>query len=289
MASGGDKLEVVCGTSFERERLAALERLEILDSAPEPLFDSFTQLAAKMFDTPIALISLVDQDRQWFKARVGLDVDHTARDISFCQHAILLDDVLVVRDAAQDARFFDNPLVTGPPHIRFYAGAPLITPDGYRLGTLCIIDTKARGFTADDASLLRSLAQSVMQAFLLRRDSRELGRTTVVMLQQAKLLALAEDMAGVGTWSWDVATDRTTWSDQIYRIHGYDPGVAPPALDPARCITRAHARQHRSVSGRRWMKGGGHVTAVKPRNCNVCPRAPRSNRFAYHVPEAETV
>ena len=231
MASGGDKLEVVCGTSFERERLAALERLEILDSAPEPLFDSFTQLAAKMFDTPIALISLVDQDRQWFKARVGLDVDHTARDISFCQHAILLDDVLVVRDAAQDARFCDNPLVTGPPHIRFYAGAPLITPDGYRLGTLCIIDTKARGFTADDASLLRSLAQSVMQAFLLRRDSRELGRTTVVMLQQAKLLALAEDMAGVGTWSWDVATDRTTWSDQIYRIHGYDPGVAPPALE----------------------------------------------------------
>jgi PAS domain S-box-containing protein len=216
---------------LEGERLAALERLEVLDSPSEPLFDSLTDLAAQSFNTPIALISLVDQERQWFKACIGLDVDHTARDISFCQHAILSDQVLVVLNAAHDERFRDNPLVTGPPDIRFYAGAPLITPEGYRLGTLCVIDTVPREtFTDADASRLQSIANSVMQALLLRLDSRERERIAVVADQQNRLLKLAEEMAGVGTWSWDVAADRTTWSDQVYRIHGYEPGVEPPAL-----------------------------------------------------------
>ena len=215
----------------ESKRLAALDRLEVLDTPSEPLFDSLTALAAQSFNAPIALISLVDQERQWFKACVGLDVGHTARDISFCQHAILSDEVFVVLDAAHDERFRDNPLVTGPPDIRFYAGAPLITPEGYRLGTICVIDTVPREtFCEAEASHLQAIARSVMQALMLRLDSRERERIAILGDQQNKLLKLAEDMAGVGTWSWDVATDRTTWSDQVYRIHGYEPGVEPPAL-----------------------------------------------------------
>ena len=216
---------------LELKRLAALDQMEILDTPSEPLFDSLTELAAQTFNSPIALISLVDEKRQWFKACVGLDVDHTARDISFCQHAIRSDEVFVVLDAARDERFRDTPLVTGPPHVRFYAGAPLITPEGYRLGTLCVIDTVAReAFTDADAARLQAIARSVMQALLLRLGSRERERIAVLADQQNRLLKLAEDMAGVGTWSWDVAADQTTWSDEVYRIHGYEPGVEPPAL-----------------------------------------------------------
>ena len=130
--------------TVEIERLAALDQLQVLDTASEPLFDSLTELAARAFDAPIALISLVDASRQWFKACIGLDADQTAREISFCRHTILDDAVFVVLDAHQDARFAKNPLVTGAPFIRFYAGAPLITPQGHRLGSLCVIDTAPR-------------------------------------------------------------------------------------------------------------------------------------------------
>ncbi len=216
--------------SFESERLAALDWLEVLDTPPEPLFDCLTELAAQTFNTPIALISLVGRARQWFKASVGLDVDQTTLDVSFCLHTIGSDNVFVIGDAAADARFRNNPLVTGPPEIRFYAGAPLIMPGGYRVGTVCVIDTVARAITDADASRLRALADIVMQSLLLRRDSRERERIAIVAAQQTKLLKLAEDMAGVGTWSWDVAGDRTKWSDQVYRIHGYEPLVEPPSL-----------------------------------------------------------
>lgn len=233
--------------SFETERLEALNRLEILETPSEPLFDSLTELAAQTFNTPIALISMLDQERQWFKSCVGLDVDQTARDISFCQHAIHSDEVFVVLDAVRDDRFRDNPLVTGPPDIRFYAGAPLITPEGYRLGTLCVIDTVARDAFSDvEASRLQAIARSVMQALVLRLDSRERQRIALVADQQNKLLKLAEDMAGVGTWSWDVAADRTTWSDQTYRIHGYEPSVEPPALQGV--LERYHPDDARTLA-----------------------------------------
>ena len=216
---------------LEKERLAALDHFQVLDTPPEPIFDSLTSLASEIFNTPIALISLVDQQRQWFKACVGLDVDHTAREISFCQYAILSNEVLVVLDAKQDERFADNPLVTGPPDIRFYAGAPLVTPDGHRLGTLCVIDTAAReAFSDVEMTRLQSLAGSVMHALSLRLEGRERERVAVLADQKERLLLLAEQMAGVGTWTWDVAADRTTWSDQTYRIHGFEPDVEPPAF-----------------------------------------------------------
>jgi len=141
----------------EAARLAALYELLILDTPPEERFDKIAQFAASEFDVPIVLITLLDSERQWFKARVGTDVCETGRDISFCSHAILRDDVMVVEDALQDPRFADNPLVTGAPHIRFYAGAPLTLPSGLRLGTLCLIDRRPRTLDALDLGILGTL------------------------------------------------------------------------------------------------------------------------------------
>src|SRR5438874_2809505 len=135
------------GERNEPARLRALQRYEILDTPPERSFDDLATLAARLCDVPIALVSFVAGDRQWFKARLGISVDGTSRDISFCAHAIEHDDVFVVPDAVKDPRFADNPLVTGPPNVRFYAGAPLETGDGHALGTLCVIDQVPRELT----------------------------------------------------------------------------------------------------------------------------------------------
>ncbi len=145
----------------EAPRLQALRVRGLLDTPPEERFDRLTRMASRLFDVPIALVSLIDAERQWFKSRQGLDVCETARDVSFCGHAILAADLFVVPDASADARFADNPLVQGAPHIRFYAGAPLSSADGYRLGTLCIIDTRPRVFGDEDRRLLRDLADLV--------------------------------------------------------------------------------------------------------------------------------
>ena len=145
----------------EAARLAELRSLGLLDSESEERFDRVTRLAQRLFDVPIALISLVDEDRQWFKSRQGLDATETSRDVSFCGHAILGDEVLHVPDAAADPRFADNPLVTGDPSIRFYAGCPILGPSGAKLGTLCIIGREPRELSGDDALSLRDLAEMV--------------------------------------------------------------------------------------------------------------------------------
>lgn len=145
----------------EVERLAALKCTALLDSSPEDRFDLFTRLAARIFNVPICLISLVDSERQWFKSRVGLEACETARDISFCGHAILQPDIFIISDASKDKRFFANPLVTNEPHIRFYAGAPVLDPTGYAIGTLCLIDTLPRAFSTNEAQMLRELADIV--------------------------------------------------------------------------------------------------------------------------------
>ena len=142
----------------EKERLEKLKSLNILDTVPEERFDRLTRLAKKIFNTPIALVSLVDDDRQWFKSCLGLEASQTPRDISFCGHAILGDDIFLVNNALEDERFKDNPLVTGEPHIRFYAGVPLFYSDNIKLGTLCIIDQEPRDFSSDDLELLKDLA-----------------------------------------------------------------------------------------------------------------------------------
>ena len=139
--------------SDETQRLRALRSLQILDTLEEERFDRITRLARRMFDVPIALVSLVDEDRQWFKSRQGLDACESGRDVSFCGHAILHERALVVPDSLEDARFMDNPLVAGPPHIRFYAGHPVHAPDGSRVGTLCIIDHVPRDLSAEDTAV----------------------------------------------------------------------------------------------------------------------------------------
>jgi diguanylate cyclase (GGDEF)-like protein/PAS domain S-box-containing protein len=147
-------------SASEEARLAALHALEVLDTPAEARFDRFTRLAAKCFEVPIALVSLVDENRQWFKSRCGLDVEQTARSIAFCSHAVELGDMLVVEDAVADPRFSDNPLVTGAPNIRFYAGQPVFS-QGEAVGTLCVIDRIPRTFTDEERRCLLDLAQLV--------------------------------------------------------------------------------------------------------------------------------
>ncbi|MEQ9643214.1 MAG: diguanylate cyclase [Alphaproteobacteria bacterium] len=154
--------------SNESARLACLRDYRVLDTAPEEAFDRVTRLAAGILGVPISLVSLVDADRQWFKSRVGLDATETPRDFAFCAHAICDHEVMEVPDARRDDRFCDNPLVTGAPHIRFYAGAPLETADGHRLGTLCAIDTEPRQLDSDQKQQLHDLASIVIDELELR-------------------------------------------------------------------------------------------------------------------------
>src|SRR5215813_12772744 len=160
----------------EKKRLKVLWQYEVLDTVPEEVFDDLTELAARICEAPIALISLVDEKRQWFKSKVGIGVNETSREVSFCAHAIKQSDLFIIPDASKDERFANNPLVTSEPKIRFYAGAPLITPDGYALGTLCVIDKVPRQLRPDQKQALRVLARHIMSQLELRRHFRELAR-----------------------------------------------------------------------------------------------------------------
>jgi GAF domain-containing protein len=162
----------------ETKRLNVLWQYDVLDSVPEEVFDDLTELAAKICDAPIALITLVDENRQWFKAKVGIDVAETSRDISFCGHAINQSELFIIPDATKDKRFAGNPLVVSDPKIRFYAGAPLVSADGYALGTLCVIDQVPRELREEQKQALRVLARHVMTQLELRRRSHELAHAT---------------------------------------------------------------------------------------------------------------
>ena len=149
----------------EDARLAELRSLNVLDTIAEERFDRLTRMAKRLFGVDVALVSLVDENRQWFKSCAGMELSETPRDISFCGHAILGDGAFVIPDALQDERFCDNPLVAGPPHVRFYAGCPLRGPGGRKLGTLCIIDSKPRAFSDEDVEMLVDLALMVEREF----------------------------------------------------------------------------------------------------------------------------
>ena len=160
----------------EQRRLEVLWQYDVLDTPPEEIFDDLTTLAAQICGTPIALISLVDEKRQWFKSKTGLGATETARDVSICGHAILQPGLFIVPDAARDGRFADNPLVTAEPRIRFYAGAPLVSPEGQALGMLCVIDHVPRELTASQRESLFVLGRHVMALLDMRRRARELAR-----------------------------------------------------------------------------------------------------------------
>ena len=158
----------------EAKRIKVLWQYDVLDTVPEEVFDELAELAGLICGAPISLISLVDENRQWFKSKIGLTVNETNRDISMCAHAILQDELFIIADASRDPRFKNNPFVAAGPKIRFYAGAPLITPDGHALGTLCVLDKVPRNLTPDQKQALRVLARHVMTQLELRRHALEL-------------------------------------------------------------------------------------------------------------------
>jgi diguanylate cyclase (GGDEF)-like protein/PAS domain S-box-containing protein len=177
----------------EAERLAALRRYEILDTLPEQVFDDLTLLAAQICEAPIAVVSLIDEDRQWFKSKIGLTVEETSRDIAFCAHAIHDPEPFIVHDALEDERFADNPLVTSDPHIRFYAGAPLITSEGHALGTLCVIDRVPRELDAEQVEALRALSRQVTMQIEVRRQAARLAESNEQLAQEITERERAEE------------------------------------------------------------------------------------------------
>ena len=176
----------------EIKRIEALRRYGLLDTSPEEAFDTFALLASHICGTPIALVTLIDSDRQWIKARKGLDVAETSRSDAFCAHTIMSRDVMVVEDATKDERFADNPLVQTDPNIRFYAGAPLVDSDGFGLGALCVIDRQPRNLTAEQQESLQALSRLVVLQIEYRRTAFELASA----LSDVKLLSGLLPMCG---------------------------------------------------------------------------------------------
>ena len=182
----------------EAERLAALRAYDILDSLPEREYQDIVNLAAMICETPVAIVSLVDSDRQWFKAKIGLEATQTERDIAFCAHALDQPDaLLVVPDATLDDRFVDNPLVTGSMHIGFYAGAPLRTRDGLVLGTLCVIDHAPRTLSDQQKEALASLSRQVMSHLELRASVAEMQKAQALLLHSDRMASIGQLAAGV--------------------------------------------------------------------------------------------
>ena len=192
-------------------RLSALSRYHLVDASPEEEFDGIARLAAQICGAPIAGISLVEENRQWFKAAVGLDVRELPREFSFCAHAIAEPrKLMVVPDATADPRFSENPLVKNSPYIRFYAGAPLVTPDGFALGTLCVVDHHPRSLAPAQEEALLALARLVVKQLELNRTLTDL----------AVRLETAQRFVHIGDWHYDVAQKRHDWSDEMFRIQG---------------------------------------------------------------------
>lgn len=213
----------------EAKRLEALRRFRILDTPSEPDFDDLAQLAAFICETPIALISLVDADRQWFKARVGLDTPETSRELAFCSYTILGDEPMMVEDTTVDDRFSGNPLVTSDPHIRFYAGAPLIDREGNALGSLCVIDRKVRTLTPEQIKAMQALSRQVITQLELRRTTAELAESLADLKTLHGLLPICAHCKGIrndgGYWQ-SVEAYVAAHSDADF-THG----ICPPCME----------------------------------------------------------
>jgi GAF domain-containing protein len=202
----------------EAERLAELRRYDILDTQPEPAFDLLTDIAAYILDAPICLVSLIDKDRQWFKAKKGVETVQTERKIAFCSHAILGEDILVVPDATCDPRFAGNPLVVGAPYIRFYAGAPLRTPGGYNVGALCVVDQKPRTLSIEQARALRGLSRLAVDELELRLKIKQLQDETYRI--RAEQNAAHEAAFRLEAAKYDLISARSSnhWSTSVSRL-----------------------------------------------------------------------
>jgi PAS domain S-box-containing protein len=215
----------------EPARLRALHEFEILDTPPEREFDDITALAAQICGVPIALISLVDETRQWFKSRVGIPADQTPREAAFCAHALASPGVLQVPDALADARFVNNPLVVGEPGIRFYAGAPLLTPEGNALGTLCVIDRVPRQLTAEQAGALQVLSRYVMTQLQLRLRIRKQRAIEEALQASEERWQFALEGSNQGVWDWNLQTNTVFFSDRWSAMLGYEPAEISSRLE----------------------------------------------------------
>ena len=209
----------------ETERLIALKQYQILDTGSERLFDDITKLASQICGTPIALITLLDENRQWFKSAIGINATETPRNISFCGHTILGEDIFEISNALEDERFFDNPLVKGQPNIRFYAGMPLITEDGHALGSLCVIDQTARLLSADQRDSLKILGRQVVAQIEHRMNLIKIEEATSILENTGRI-------AKVGGWVLDLETMRIQWTKEVFAIHELD-ATEPPTLEDA--------------------------------------------------------
>ncbi|MBO9467948.1 diguanylate cyclase [Tropicibacter sp. R15_0] len=226
-------------TVNEADRLTYLDRLDLIRSERSTDFDAIVDLAADIFECPIALVSIVGEDEQWFKAKHGLGADCTSRDASFCAHAILQDEVFVVPDALKDERFHDNPLVTGDPHIRFYAGCPISADGVHILGSLCVIDRVPRQFDDRQAQQLQKLALAVnglLRSFDMAQAAKRAELTqraqNQVTQRNATLLDRITRVSGVGGWELSLTRNELFWTDQTKRIHDVDMDFVPD-LDSA--------------------------------------------------------
>jgi len=212
----------------EAQRLAALQEYHILDTEAEQAYDDLTTLAAYLCRAPIAMISLVDESRQWFKSKLGLNQKETPRDVAFCAHAILQTEPLIVRDALKDARFADSALVARSPHIRFYAGFPLSTPEGFALGTLCAIDRRPRQLSADQKLAMQALARQVMTLLELRRVSARMAEA----LDKVKTL---HELLPICAWCKRIRDDHGYWKQVEAYLHehtgaDFTHGICPDCL-----------------------------------------------------------
>ncbi len=183
--------------SNEELRMQELNNYYVLDTPPDFNLDSLTKIASRICHTPIALISLIDENRQWFKSKVGLAVDETPREISFCTHAIQQDDVFIVSNPTEDPRFKDNPLVTGEPYIRYYAGMPLKSHNGYNVGTICVIDQKPNYLDDDKIELLRTLSKQVVNYFEIYKKNRELILLRKSIIHDEKMKSVINISSGI--------------------------------------------------------------------------------------------
>ena len=216
----------------EAQRLAALREYRILDTAAEQSYDDITALAAYLCDVPITMVSLVDESRQWFKSKLGLNQRETPRDVAFCAHAILQSEPLIVRDALKDIRFADSALVTRSPHIRFYAGFPLASPEGFALGTLCAIDRKPRQLSAEQKRAMQALSRQVMALLELRRVSAGLAEA----LEKVKTL---QGLLPICAWCKRIRDDQGYWSQVEAYVHehteaDFTHGICPDCLEKQR-------------------------------------------------------